>query len=62
MLFHLLYDTLRLKNRYLAGLCLSQGKVFARFKTIGDMFIMTNISQLIANHLCAIYLRINIGM
>ncbi len=62
MPFHSLYDTLRFKNIFLVGLCLSQYKVLARFKTVSDMFILTYISQLIANHPCAIYFHINIGM
>ena len=61
MLFHSLYDTLRPKI-FLVGLCLSQDKVLAWFKTIGDMFILTNISHLIANDPCAIYLSIDVGV
>ena len=43
-------------------LCLSQDKALVRSKTIGDMFILENISHLIANDLCSVYLSINVGM
>ena len=62
MPFHSLYDTLRLKNIFLVGLCLSQYKVLARFKTVSDMFILTYISQLIANHLCSVYFSIDVSV
>ena len=44
------------------SLSFSQDKALARIKTIGDMFILENISHLIANYLCSVYLSINVGM